>query len=60
MRKKKNKYTIKERRQIRFFAGLQKRGLNPDRQSQHKINVKYTHVYKEISNYQKTESLFIN
>ncbi|CDW75796.1 UNKNOWN [Stylonychia lemnae] len=59
-RKKKSKYTIKERKKIRFFNGLHKRGLNPDKVSSHQTNVQYTQVFKTISNYQKSETRFIN
>ena len=51
---------MKERRKIRFFNSLHKRGLNPDKVSDYKTNVKYTQIQKTISNYQKSENQFIN
>eukprot|EP00347_Sterkiella_histriomuscorum_P000898 403374099 len=59
-RKKKHKYNLKERKKIKFFNSLHKRGLNPDKVSDHQTNVKYTQVFKQISNYQKQENKFIN
>jgi hypothetical protein len=41
-KKKKSKIPLKERRKIRFFNGLHVRGLNADKEHDHKTNVKYT------------------
>jgi len=40
--KKKSKIPLKERRRIKFFNKLQKRGINPDKEHHHKTNVLYT------------------
>ena len=49
--KKKSKVPYKERQKIKFFNTLQKRGINSDKEYHHKTNVKYTQVYKKISQY---------
>ena len=41
-KKKKSKIPLKERKRIRFFNSLHRRGLNPDQVSSHKTNVIYT------------------
>eukprot|EP00347_Sterkiella_histriomuscorum_P016781 403351878 len=59
-KKKKSKLSYKERKRMRFFNSLHKRGYNQDKMSEHQTNVKYTQAQKTISSYQKNENLFIN